>query len=105
MPLHCISLFNSYIQTYNDVVSQFVYLQNIAVLQSFDVKSTVYLNKPYTNTFCRRGYGLKENYFYIYFCRITIPAFHSGDLKGSYNYRSSKAISPFKVIVFQEQNK
>ena len=31
------------------------------------------------------GYGLKENDSSIYFCRITIPAFHAGDLKEGKN--------------------
>ena len=35
-----------------------------------------------------RGYGLKEKFSSIYFCRIIIPAFHAGYLfKGSNNYR------------------
>ena len=76
---HCIVLQT---QTYDDNVYQFIYLQKLAVLPFKNVKSHVYLNKSCMATFCRRGYGLKENDSSIYFCRITIPAFHADDLKG-----------------------
>ena len=72
MSLYCITFLYSYTQTY---------LQKLAVLPLLNVKSLVYLNKSCTNKFCRRGYGLRENDSSIYFSRITIPAFHAGDLK------------------------
>ena len=50
------------------------------VLPFLNVKWLVY--KSCKATFCRRGYGLKENDSSIYFCRITIPAIHASDLKG-----------------------
>ena len=52
------------------------------------MKLLVNLNKACKNTFCRRDYGLKENDSCV-FCRRTIPAFNTGDLKGSYNYRAA----------------
>ena len=81
MSLHCITLFYSCTQTYNDNVSQFIYLQKLAMLPLFNVKSLFYLSKSCTKTFCMWGYGLRENDSSIYFCRITIPAFHAGNLK------------------------
>ena len=85
MSLYCITLFYSYTQTYYDNVSQSTYLQKLAVLPLLNVKSLAYLNKSCTNTFCRRGYGLRENDSSIYFSRITIPSFHAGDLKEGKN--------------------
>ena len=60
----------------DDKDSQSIYLEKLAMLPVLNVKSLVYLNKSCTTTFCRRGYGLKENDSSINFCRITIPAFH-----------------------------
>ena len=81
MSLYCITLFYSYTQTYYDNVSQSTYLQKLAVLPLLNVKSLVYLNKSCTNTFCRRGYWLRENDSSVYFSRITIPAFHVSKAK------------------------
>ena len=97
------TLFYSYTQTYNDNVSQSIYLLKLEVLP-LNIKSPVYLNKSSTNTFCRRGYGVKENDSSICFCRITIHAFNAGDLNGSNNCRTTftnlTVISSFKVIMF-----
>ena len=89
MQLHCITgtLLYSYTQTYNDNIFQSTYLQKLALLPFLNVKSAVYLNKSFTTMFCRRGYGLEENDFSIYFFTITIPAFHAGDLKRGKKYR------------------
>ena len=89
MPLHSATLLYPYSQTYNDNVSQFIYLQKLAVFPILNVKSHAYLNKSYTTRFCEWGYGLKENDSNIYFRRITMPAFHTGDLKKSKNYMTT----------------
>ena len=89
MSLHSTTLFYPYSQTYNDNVSQFIYLQKLAVFPILNVKSHVYLNKSCTTRFCDRGYRLKKNDSNIYFRRITMPAFHSGDLKKSKNYMTT----------------
>ena len=77
---HCTTSLHSYTQQDNHVVSQTIYLQKLAVLPFLNVKWLVY--KSCKATFCRRGYGLKENDSSIYFRRITIPAIHASDLKG-----------------------
>ena len=59
--------------------------KKIAVSLFLNVKPPVCLNKSCTTMFCRRGDGLKENDSIIYFCRVTIPAFHVSDLKGITN--------------------
>ena len=87
MSSNCFTLFYSYTQIYNNYVSQSIYLRKLAVLPFLNVKSLVYLNKSCTNRFYRWGYGLKENESHFYFCRITIPAFPTGELKGRINYR------------------
>ena len=105
MSLYCITLFYSYTQTYYDNVSQSTYLQKLAVLPLLNVKSLVYLNKSCTNTFCRRGYGLRENDSSIYFSRITIPAFHAGDLKEGKNVQIYHSHIPININdMFQKQN-
>ena len=60
MSLFSTTLLYSYRQTYNDNVSQSIYLQKLAVLPFLNVKSPVFLNKSSTNTFCMRGCGVKE---------------------------------------------
>ena len=57
LSLHCI-IYYSYTNTYNDNVSQSIYLQKLAMLPFLNVKSLVYLNKSCTNTLCWMGYGL-----------------------------------------------
>ena len=108
MSLHCVTLFYSYTQTYIDNISQFIYLQNLAVLPFLNVKPLVYSNTSCKNTFCRWDYRLNGSYSYIYFCRISIHAFHAGDLKGSNNYRTAftNLIQPYpliKVTFFQNK--
>ena len=68
------------------------------------------MNKSCTTTFCRLGCGLKENDISFYICRITIPAFYAGDSKGVTTkqdciYKFNMLISPYKIMVFQNQNK
>ena len=89
MSLHSTTLFYPYSQAYNDNVSQFIYLQKLAVFPILNVKSHVYLNKSCTTMFYDRGYGLKENDSNIYFRRITMPAFHTDELKKSKNYMTT----------------
>ena len=79
--------------------------KKLAVLPLLNVKSLVYLNKSCTNTFCRRGYGLRENDSSIYFSRITIPAFHAGDLKEGKNVQIYHSHIPININdMFQKQN-
>ena len=82
MSLHCINLFYTYTKTYNDNLSQSIYLQKLAVLPFLNVKSLVFLNNSCMTTFCRWDNGLKDKVSSIYFCRVTIPAFHAGNVKG-----------------------
>ena len=63
-----------------------------------------------TTTFCRQGYGLKENDAGIYFCKTIIPAFHAGDFEEGKkvqdcNYKYDIAISPKRLMVFHKKNK
>ena len=67
---------------YNDNVSQSIYLQKLAVLLLLNVKSPVYMNKSCMTMFCRRSYGLKENYSSL----SIIPEFEGG---GVNNYRTT----------------
>ena len=67
---HYSTSLNSLTQKYNASVSQSIHLQ-----LSPGCHFKVCLDKSRTTTFCRRGYGLKENDSGIYFYRIIIPGF------------------------------
>ena len=84
--------------------------KKLAVLPFLNVKSLVYLYKSCTITFCRRGYGLKENDSCIWFCKNnnTFPScrwFEVGLQLQVCIYKSYMAISPNKLMMVQTQDK
>ena len=74
-----------------------------------NVKSQVYLNINRARLRFVGARWIERNDSNFYF-RITIPAFHAGDLKRGKNYRTvftnqNTAISPNELMVLQKQNK